>query len=80
MATTAPHQESPNVDRLRQYLHRHIEAGETYFKSRYIAEDLDLTAHQIGALLVKLSEEETDLDIEQWSRSNGTTWRVTQAG
>lgn len=78
MATTANDTESTEVERLREYLRRRVAAGDTYFKSRYIAEDLDLTASEIGALPLKLSEQEAGPDVEQWSRSNGTTWRVTR--
>jgi hypothetical protein len=77
MSTMANQTGDPKAERLREYLRRRVEDGETYFKSRYIAEDLEFTPHQIGALLAKLSERRTDLDIEQWSKSNGTTWRIT---
>lgn len=77
MATTANQHGDQNAERLRQYLLERIEEGDVYFKSKYVAQDLDYSAHQIGALFLKLSESETDLDIERWSSSNGTTWRVT---
>lgn len=77
MATTADQHADPNAERLRQYLRERIEAGDVYFKSKYVAEDLDYSSHQIGALFLKLSESDTDLEVERWSSSNGTTWRVT---
>ncbi len=77
MSTTVDHSVEPKTDHLRRYLRERIKEGETYFKSRYIAEDLEFTPHQIGALLSKLSNRSTELDIEQWSESNGTTWRIT---
>jgi hypothetical protein len=76
MAQRASQLQDTKVERLRRHLSERVAEGERYFKSRYIAEDLDLSAHQVGALLPKLAEHATDLEIEQWSRSNGTTWRV----
>lgn len=78
MATTADRHGDPNVEHLRQYLRERIEDGDVYFKSKYVAEDLDYSAHQIGALFLKLSKSDTGLKVERWSSSNGTTWRVTQ--
>lgn len=78
MATTADQHGDPKVEHLRQYLRERIEDGDVYFKSKYVAENLDYSAHQIGALFLKLSESDTDLEVERWSSSNGTTWRVTQ--
>jgi hypothetical protein len=77
MSTTVDQSGDPKADHLRRYLRERIKEGETYFKSRYIAQDLEFTPHQVGALLSKLSNRNTELDIEQWSESNGTTWRIT---
>jgi hypothetical protein len=49
----------------------------TYFKSRLIAEDLDMTAKEVGANMGALLRAETDLDVEKWGYSSGTTWKVT---
>ena len=78
MATAASTDHS-KADRLERYLRRQVEAGERYFKSRFIAEDLELSAQEIGAAFKKLSERSSQLQIEPWSYSSGTTWRVTPA-
>ena len=64
------------ITRLRRFLRRQAADGEYYFKSKYIAEDLGLTPKEIGNLVVKLREADTDLRIERWAYTNATTWRV----
>ena len=67
-------------DRLRTYLREQVEKkGELYFKSKFIAEDVGLSAKEISALMVKLSESATDLEIEKWSYTSATTWRIEPA-
>jgi len=66
------------LDRLRKYLRRQAADGEYYFKSKYIADDLDLTPKEIGNLIAKLRERETELSIDRWAYANATTWRVTR--
>jgi hypothetical protein len=68
------------VDRLREYLHEQAADGEYYFKSKYVAGDLDLTPKQVGTLVARLRERETELSIERWGHANATTWRVTLGG
>ena len=76
---TAASSDRPKTARLEQYLRRQVAEGERYFKSRFIAEDLELSAQEIGAAFKKLSERSSQLQIEPWSYSSGTTWRVTLA-
>ena len=76
---TAASSDRPKTARLEQYLRRQVAEGERYFKSRFIAEDLELSAQEIGAAFKKLSERSSQLQIEPWSYSSGTTWRVTPA-
>jgi len=68
------------LDRLRKYLRRQAADGEYYFKSKYIADDLDLTPKEIGNLIAKLRDRETRITIDQWAYANATTWRVTLEG
>jgi hypothetical protein len=68
------------LDRLREYLRRQAADGEYYFKSKYIADDLDLTPKEIGNLIAKLRDRETRITIDQWAYANATTWRVTLEG
>lgn len=84
-ATTQPVQseESPDTDspqsketRLANYLRERADAGDMYFKSKFIAEEVGLSAKEIGALIVKLQDSIDDLSIERWSYTGATTWRV----
>ncbi|MHC3438527.1 DUF7123 family protein [Natrialbaceae archaeon A-gly3] len=79
MSTTA----SPSTDskerRLKQYLRERAKDGELYFKGKFIADDVGLSPKEIGALMVKLSESATDLEVEKWSYTGATTWRVEPA-
>lgn len=81
MSTTAsqPTLESPSKElRLANYLREKAaeKGGELYFKGKFIADDVDLSSKEIGALMVKLTESAPDLEVEKWSYTNATTWRV----
>ncbi|WP_336036162.1 DUF7123 family protein [Halobacterium yunchengense] len=81
-ATQSPSADSEPTDketRLKAYLREKAEDGELYFKSKFIADDVGLSPKEIGALMVKLSQSATDLDIEKWSYTSATTWRVQPA-
>ena len=75
--TTEPSTESKET-RLRRYLARRAEDGEVYVKSKFIADDVDLSPKEIGALMVKLRDSAAELEIEKWSYTSATTWRVTR--
>ena len=62
--------------RLASYLREQAADGELYFKSKFIADDVDLSAKEIGALILKLQASVADLSIERWSYTGATTWRV----
>jgi hypothetical protein len=66
-------------ERLQAYLSERAEDGELYFKSKFIADEVGLSAKEIGALMVKLKDSATDLEIEKWSYTSATTWRVEPA-
>jgi len=84
-ATTTPSRESASSqdgskeERLRAFLERKAADGEMYFKSKFIADEVGLSPKEIGALMVKLKESATDLEIEKWSYTSATTWRVEPA-
>jgi biotin operon repressor len=62
--------------RILRYLRQ--EAGtKTYFKSRLIADELDLSAKEVGANMSALLDGGFDVEIEKWGYSSGTTWKVT---
>jgi CRP-like cAMP-binding protein len=70
---------STKDERLKRYLLNKVEDGELYFKSKFIADDVGLSPKEIGALMVKLRDEATDLTVEKWSYTSATTWRVEPA-
>ena len=78
-ATTTPSQESSKEERLRSFLERKAADGEMYFKSKFIADEVGLSPKEIGALMVKLKESAPGLEIEKWSYTSATTWRVEPA-
>ena len=67
-------------ERLRTFLVEKAQTeGEVYFKSKFIAEEVGLSPKEIGALMVQLKESASDVDIEKWSYTSATTWRVEPA-
>ena len=76
----SPEQESRSKEeRLREYLSQKASDGEIYFKSKFIADEVELSPKEIGALMVKLKDSASDLEIEKWSYTSATTWRVEPA-
>ncbi|MFB6152571.1 MAG: hypothetical protein ABEJ40_12270 [Haloarculaceae archaeon] len=65
--------------RLRSYLKRKASDGEMYFKSKFIADEVGLSPKEIGALMVKIRDSASDLQVEKWSYTSATTWRVELA-
>ncbi len=66
--------------RLKQYLRRRVEDdGEVYFKSKFIADEVDMSPKEIGALMVKLTDSAEKIEIEKWSYTSATTWRIAAA-
>ncbi|MFA9515702.1 hypothetical protein ACERIT_00530 [Halopenitus sp. H-Gu1] len=61
--------------RILAYLRSNVDS-QTYFKSRLIAEDLGLSAKEVGANIRSVRDASTDLSIEKWGYSSGTTWMV----
>lgn len=62
--------------RIVSHLRTLVGNGEVYVRSRQIAEAVDLTANQVGTRLGRLADKLDEFEIEQWSRSRSTTWRV----
>ena len=73
------HDDLSKEERLRLYLAQKAEDGEVYFKSKFIADEVGLSPKEIGALMVKLKDSTTGLEIEKWSYTSATTWRVELA-
>ena len=81
MSTTAKPStaELSKEERLKQYLKSQAADGELYFKSKFIADEVGLSPKEIGALMVKLCESAEDIEIEKWSYTSATTWRIAPA-
>lgn len=62
--------------RIRRYLLDRA-GSQTYFKSRLIGADLELSPKEVGTNLSALADRDTDLRIEQWGYSSSTTWKVS---
>jgi hypothetical protein len=63
--------------RILAYLRERVDE-QTYFKSRLIGEDLDLSAKEVGSNMTALCEGDLAIKVEKWGYSSGTTWMVTQ--
>ena len=50
---------------------------QTYFKSRLIGEELDMSAKEVGTNMPAIREGDVDVDVEKWGYSSSTTWKVT---
>ena len=77
-ATTKPSADSKE-ERLKSYLNQKASDGEVYFKSKFIADEVGLSPKEIGALMVKLKDSATELEVEKWSYTSATTWRIEPA-
>lgn len=62
--------------RILDYLRDHA-GTKTYFKSRLIGDDLDMSAKEVGANMPAITDASTTLDVEKWGYSSSTTWKVT---
>lgn len=62
--------------RILGYL-RQQAGSKMYFKSRLIADDLGLSAKEVGANMRAILEGNFDITVEKWGYSSGTTWKVT---
>ena len=80
-ATTSPSgEEEPSKEqRLKSFLAEKATDGEMYFKSKFIADEVGLSPKEIGALMVKLKDSATELEVEKWSYTSATTWRIEPA-
>jgi hypothetical protein len=62
--------------RILDYLREHVDS-QTYYKSRLIGSDLDLSANEVGTNMLALACSDIELTIEKWGYSSSTTWMVT---
>lgn len=72
--------ENPKATRLYNYLNQKLnDTAELYIKSKFIADDVDMSTKELGALFSQLQDAQDELKIEPWSYTGATTWRVTEA-
>ncbi|WP_224447560.1 DUF7123 family protein [Haloprofundus salilacus] len=76
MSVTTATELSDKQQRILQYLRTHA-ATKTYFKSRLIAEELGLSAKEVGANMTAILNGDFDVKVEKWGYSSGTTWKVS---
>ncbi len=67
---------TPKQRRILRYLREQAD-DQMYFKSRLIADELGMSAKEVGANMTPLVEGDVDLTVEKWGYSSGTTWMVT---
>jgi hypothetical protein len=79
MSTTTEPSTQSKEERLRNFLAEKATDGELYFKSKFIADEVGLSPKEIGALMIKLKDSASELNIEKWSYTSATTWRVESA-
>lgn len=69
------------VEQVARYLRTELERnGEPlYVKSRFMTDDLDRSAHEIGTAMGRLSDRDGGLTVERWAKSGGgVTWCVSR--
>lgn len=67
---------SPKARRLAEFLREEAKNGEIYVKGKFISDDVELSPKEIGALMIQLQGSIPDLEIEKWSYTGATTWRI----
>lgn len=65
-------------DKIAEFLKQKTSQGKQYFKSKKIAEELDLSSRSVGQHLLILQDEDPRLSIEEYANSRSTTWLITQ--
>jgi len=65
--------------RILQFLRDRAD-DQTYFKSRLIGDELELSAKEVGTNMTAIAEGDIDLDVEKWGYSSSTTWMVSTPG
>ena len=67
---------SEKQQRILHYLENNADE-QTYFKSRLIADDLGMSAKEVGTNMKAIERGEFDISVEKWGYSSSTTWMVT---
>lgn len=77
IASSAVTDLSRKQQQILSYLRAHVDS-QTYFKSRLIGEELDMSAKEVGTNMSALCNGNYGITIEKWGYSSGTTWKVTK--
>lgn len=75
VTATAPSDLTEKQLAILEYLRNNAD-GQTYFKSRLIGDELDLSPKEVGANITALADGDYGLSIERWGYSSSTTWQV----
>lgn len=75
-ASTTDTRLSDKQRRILEFLRDNADT-QTYFKSRLIGEELDLSAKEVGTNMTAIQGGEFEVDVEKWGYSSSTTWKVT---
>jgi len=67
---------SEKQQRILAYLREHADE-QTYFKSRLIADELGMSAKEVGTNMTAIAEGDFAVDVEKWGYSSSTTWMIT---
>jgi hypothetical protein len=62
--------------RILEFLKDHADE-QTYFKSRLIADELDMSAKEVGTNMTAIERGDFEVSVEKWGYSSSTTWMVT---
>jgi hypothetical protein len=62
--------------RILRYLRSEADQ-QTYFKSRLIGRELDLSAKEVGSNMQAIADIDGPIEVEKWGYSSSTTWKVT---
>lgn len=79
MSVAAAQEMNDKQYRIVNYLEDKVEDGKIYFKSKFMSDELDMSPKEIGANMLRLSEQCEHLAIEKWSYASATTWRVEKS-
>jgi hypothetical protein len=66
------------IERIATYLRGELarRGSPLYVKSRFMTDDLGLSAREIGTAMGRLADRDGGLTVERWANSGGTTWCV----
>ncbi|MFP4626894.1 MAG: DUF7123 family protein [Natronomonas sp.] len=78
-ATVSQSAMSRKATRLAEFLRDEAEAttGDLYVKSKFISDDVGMSPKEIGALMGQVDDGATGMNVQKWSYTSATTWRIS---